>query len=62
MKVKMLKKPQLDDCIPKCVWMKNLIGNKYYLLMFEIVIYRYFKINIFLVSCTTLNGKKSLER
>ena len=39
MKLKMLKKPQLDDCIPKCVWMTNLIGNKYYLLMFEIVRY-----------------------
>ena len=41
MKLKKLKKPQLDDCIQQCVWMKNLIGNE-----------------LFLVSCTTLNGIK----
>ena len=28
MKLKKLKKPQLDDCIQQCVWMKNLIGNE----------------------------------
>ena len=38
MKLKMLKKPQLDDCIQQCVWMKNLIGNEQYLLVFKIVI------------------------